>query len=379
MSTASGRAWVVVAAGGTGGHLYPGLALADELVRRGHDPSSVRFVGARRGVEAKVQALGGFPATFLPGRGISRRMSPQAALANLSALAGSLVGVAWALLLFARWRPAVVASFGGYASFPCVVAAALYKVPVVVVDLDAVPGFVNRWAAKLRRSVTFRGVPVREEMANVDRTPLGRRRAKHRLGLPAGAAVVAVSGGSLGSRRINRAAVQLAQLWAARPDLAVYHVVGRREWDSFVPPVLGEGGLAYRAVPYQQDMASLYSAADIAVQRAGASALAELALAGLPSVLVPLPSAPGGHQEANAEAMAAAGAAVVVADSELDGRRLAEILDAVLADPARLEAMGAAAKSLARPRASEELAELVESTARRPAANYVRKAVASAR
>jgi UDP-N-acetylglucosamine--N-acetylmuramyl-(pentapeptide) pyrophosphoryl-undecaprenol N-acetylglucosamine transferase len=375
---AGGRAWAVIAGGGTGGHVYPGVALAAELVRRGHDPLSVRFVGARRGVEAKSQALAGFPATFLPGRGLARSFSLEAAFCNLRALAGTSAAMARTFALFARWRPAVVVSLGGYASLPCVVAAALYAVPVVVVDLDAVPGLVNRWAARLPRSSVYKGVPVRPDVANVDRSPDARLQAKHRLGLPGSAVVVAVSGGSLGSLRLNRAASELVELWAERQDLAVYHVVGWRDWASFARPVVAGRGLSYRAVPYQEDMATLYSAADVAVQRAGASAVAELALAGLPSLLVPLPGAPGGHQAANAQAMEAAGAAVVVPDSELDGERLAKELDSLIADRGRLESMASAAKSLARAEAAEELADLVERAALRPPAGEPRKAVAGA-
>jgi UDP-N-acetylglucosamine--N-acetylmuramyl-(pentapeptide) pyrophosphoryl-undecaprenol N-acetylglucosamine transferase len=381
MSSLSGRAWAVVAGGGTGGHVYPGVALAKELVRRGHEATSVHFVGARRGVEAKSQALAGFAVTLLPGRGLVRQLSVKGVARNLGALAGACAATAKAIALFSRWRPAVVVSFGGYASLPCVAAAALHRVPVVVVDLDAVPGLVNRWAARLPGSSVYSGVPVRPEMAQVDRTPSARRRAKERLGLPAEAVVVAVSGGSLGSARLNQAAVRLAELWADRQGVAVYHVVGQRDWEGFVqrsPRAPKAGALCYRAVPYQEDMPSLYSAADVAVQRAGASSVAELALAGVPSVLVPLPGAPGGHQEANARAMAEAGAAVVVADSELDGERLAKELEAVLADPVRLEAMAAAAKSLARPNASQELADVVERSALRPPARAREEVVAGA-
>jgi len=360
MKAAERRTWAVIAGGGTGGHVYPGVALASELLRRGHSAASVRFVGARRGVEAKSTALAGFGATLLPGRGLVRRLSVKGAAQNLLALAGTCAGVFMAVVLFMRWRPAVVVSFGGYASLPCVAAAALYGVPVVVVNLDAVPGLVNRWASRLPGSVVFEGVPVRPEMATIDRGDEARRRAKEHLGLPAGAAVVAVSGGSLGSLRINRATARLAALWASRTDRAVYHVVGLRDWESFEPPALGAGGLTYRAVPYQEDMAALYTAADVAVQRAGASSVAELALAGLPSVLVPLPGAPGGHQMANARAMAVAGAAVVVPDDELDGERLATELEALLTSPARLEAMGTSARARARPAAASELADLVE-------------------
>jgi len=369
--------WAVIAGGGTGGHLYPGLAVARELVAHGHDPRSVRFVGARRGLEARTEALAGFPSTLLPGRGLRRSFSPPDLVANARALAGSMAAAAIAVRLFATWRPAVVVSLGGYASAPCVVAAAIWRVPVVVVNVDAVAGWANRLAASVAVAcavgapaaglprATFTGVPVRAAMAAVDRGPEGRRRARERLGLPVGAKVVAISGGSLGSLRINRATLELAGLWAGRDDVAIRHVVGRRDWDEFHKPGRATGSLVYQQVPYEEDMPALYAAADVAVQRAGANTVAELALAGVPSVLVPLPGAPGDHQGANARSLAGAGGAIVIADAEVDGPRLARDLDALVQSPERLTRMGEAARALGHPDAAAAVAALVEGHARR--------------
>ena len=378
-----GRTWAVIAGGGTGGHLYPGVAVARALVARGHDPASLRFVGARRGLEAKTRALDGFPLTLLPGRGLDRQLSAGSLVANMEALAGGLAAVAMAVISFSKWRPAVVISLGGYASLGCVVAAYLWRVPIVVVNVDAVPGAVNRLAARvaaasavaspdvdLARSVPT-GVPVRAEMLAIDRSPAGRRAARQRLGLPAETKVVAVSGGSLGSRRINRATLELAELWAGRTDVAIRHVVGRRDWSEVESATVPTEGLTYQRVEYEEDMVSFYGAADIAVQRAGANTVAELALAGVPAVLVPLPTAPGDHQGANARAMASAGGAVVIPDNELDGPRLARELDALITDGSLLAGMAAAAQTLARPQAAEEVARLVEERALRLAPDGV--------
>ena len=179
--------------------------------------------------------------------------------------------------------------------------------------------------------------------------------------------MVAVSGGSLGSLRINRATLELADLWAERSDVIIRHVVGTRDWAELQKAVPPRGSLVYQQVKYEKDMASLYTAADIAVQRAGANTVAELAVAGLPSVLVPLPGSPGDHQGANARSMARAGGAVVIEDDELDGARLAKELDVLLGDPGRLGRMGQAARRLARPDAAEAVARLVEERARRTA------------
>jgi UDP-N-acetylglucosamine--N-acetylmuramyl-(pentapeptide) pyrophosphoryl-undecaprenol N-acetylglucosamine transferase len=380
--TGAPSTWAVIAGGGTGGHLYPGIAVAEALVEHGHDPATLRFVGARRGLEAKAGALERFPVTLLPGRGLVRRVSLRSLVANSEAVAGLCAAVAIAVFSFSKWRPAVVISLGGYASFACVVAASLWRVPVVVVNLDAVPGVANRLAARtavasavsspevdLPRSVVT-GVPVRASLVTVDRRPAARAAARERLGLPPNGQVVAVSGGSLGSLRVNRATLELAELWAARTDVVVRHVVGGRDWTEFQGAPRQRGPLVYQQVEYEQDMVSLYSAADVAVLRAGANTVAEVALAGVPAVLVPLPGSPRDHQGANARLLASAGGAVVVPDEELDGARLAKELDALLADPGRLASMGQAVKALGRPGAAEAVALLAEEHARpRPLAH----------
>jgi UDP-N-acetylglucosamine--N-acetylmuramyl-(pentapeptide) pyrophosphoryl-undecaprenol N-acetylglucosamine transferase len=372
-------AWAVIAGGGTGGHLYPGVAVATALVERGHEPASLRFVGARRGLEAKTRALEAFPVTLLPGRGFDRKISARSLLANIEAVAGGLAAVAMATVFFSKWRPSVVISLGGYASLGCVVAAFLWRVPIIVINVDAVPGAVNRWAARVAvasavgaadvqlAEAIFTGVPVRSEMQAIDRSPDGRQAARDRLGLPPDRTVVAVSGGSLGSLRINRATLELARTWAGRKDVAIRHVVGRRDWPEFENAAVPAGGLVYQRVEYEEDMVSFYGAADVALQRAGANTVAELALAGVPAVLVPLPGSPGDHQGANARSMASAGGAVVIPDGELDGARLAQELEALLAQPSLLSSMGAAAKALGRPAAAEDVAQLVEERARQGA------------
>ncbi len=375
MKGPGGATWAVIAGGGTGGHLYPGIAVAEVLVARGHDRGSLRFVGARRGLEGRVGALAGVPFTLLPGRGFVRQVSLRGLLRNFQAAAELSLGVATAVARFYRWRPAVVISTGGYASVPCLVAAAAWRVPVVAVSLDAVPGVADRLAARracacavagtgslLPRAVVT-GVPVRPEMSAVDRSPPRRRQARERLGIPVAAKVVLVSGGSLGARRVNLATLDLVSRWAKRADVAVRHVVGARDWEEMRASAPRTEGLTYQPVRYEEDMATAYSAADVAVQRAGASTVAELALAGVPAVLVPLPGAPGNHQAANADALCRAGGAVVVPDAELDGERLSKELEALLGDGERLARMGAASRRLARPEAAGEIAGLVESCA----------------
>ncbi|MEO6121564.1 MAG: glycosyltransferase, partial [Acidimicrobiales bacterium] len=200
----------------------------------------------------------------------------------------------------------------------------------------------------------------------IDRSDAGRHVARAALGLPGGAVVVAVVGGSLGSRRINDAVFGLVEAWSDRHDVAVRHAVGARDWSAVQdrlprPPV---GGLIYQPVEYEERMSVLLAAADLIVCRSGGS-VAELAAAGLPSVLVPLPGAPGDHQSANAAAVARSGAAVVVADAELTAERLATELGPLVADGARRAAMARAAAALSRPDAAERVADLLERHGRR--------------
>ena len=365
--------WAIVAGGGTAGHVLPGLAVARALVARGHPPATVHWVGSRIGIEARLVPEAGFGVTLLPGRGIERRLSR----ASVTAVLGLAAAVAAGVALVARRRPAVVVALGGYASVPCAVAAVALRVPLVLCEQNAVPGAANRYLARFARAaaVSFPGTelprarvtgnPVRPEILAVDRSR-DRERARAALGLPVDRRVVAAFGGSLGARRINLAVVAALQRWAERDDLAVRHVVGRRDWTLVgeATPDLEDADLVYSPTEYEDRMDLVLGAADLAVCRAGATTVAELAVVGLPAVLVPLPGAPGDHQTANARHLVDAGAAVLVPDGELDGDRLAAEVDALLGDPESLERMSRAATAFARRDAAEAVAALVEEHAR---------------
>lgn len=373
----------VIAGGGTGGHVVPSLQVARAMVARGHDPGTVELYGSRRGHEASLWPTLEFPYTLLPGRGIQRSLKPAALLANLGAVLGLIWACARALGSFARRRPRVVVIVGGYASFPAGVAALLTRVPVVSVNTDAVPGAVNgllgRFAAA--NAVAFEGTemprthvtgtPVRPELAGLDRSSEGRRAGRVALGLPPERQTTTAMGGSLGALRVNRAVAEVARSWADDADRSLYHVTGRRDYDTFsagpdeIAASGGEDkGLCYRVVPFEDHMAGLYAAADVCVSRAGAMSVAELLITGVPAILVPLPGAPRDHQTRNAEALVALGAAVHLPDPECDGGRLRKELEALLEDPDRLQAMGEAARRHAHPDAAARIAELVDANAR---------------
>lgn len=375
--------YALVAGGGTAGHLQPALAIAEALVERGHERTSIEFVGSRRGQDGAVLEGRGFPFTLLPGRGLTRSFRPADLARNLGAIGGLGVATARAVVVVARARPRVVVSVGGYASLPASVAAVALRAPLVLVNVDAVPGAANRLLGRFAKAsavgwegcplprATVTGTPVRPEITAVRRSPDDRRKARRVLGLPEDRAVVAAFGGSLGARRINDAVAGLVGLWSDRRDVAVYHVVGRRDWSSGpwrLGPAPGERdrpeGIEVVAVPYEDHMDRVYAASDVVVCRAGAMTVAELAVTGVPAVLVPLPGAPGDHQTANARVLERAGAAVLLPDVECDGPILARCLDRLLGDPSLLASMERAAAALGRPEAAAEGARVVDAHAR---------------
>jgi undecaprenyldiphospho-muramoylpentapeptide beta-N-acetylglucosaminyltransferase len=365
--------FALVAGGGTAGHVLPGLAVANALVARGHDPATIHFVGSERGLESSLVPAAGFGLTVLPGRGIQRRLT----LENVAAVWGLLKAVFMGIGLVRRRRPQVVLVLGGYASVACVIGAVLWRVPIVVAEQNARAGAANRLAGRFARAsaVPFpetdlprkvvTGNPVRAEVLAIDRVG-GRAEAREALGLPLDRTVVAVVTGSLGARKVNQAVRAAVPTWAERSDLAVRHVIGSRDFEVMAAdaPDLPEGGLLYQQVRYEDRMDLLLAAADLLVGRAGGTTVAELAEVGLPGLLVPLPIAPRDHQTANAAALVGAGAAILVPDGELDGPRIVRELQPLLDDPDRLVAMGEAARSLAHPDAADRVADLVEAHAR---------------
>lgn len=366
--------FALIAGGGTAGHLLPGIAVAHALVASGHDPSTIHFVGSARGIETDLVPAAGFTLTALPGRGIQRRLTP----ANLGAVLGLLRAVVQGIGLVRRRRPAVVLVVGGYASVATVVGAVLWRVPMVVAEQNARAGAVNRLASRFARvcAVPFpetdlphavvTGNPVRPEVLAIDRAT-DRDRARTELGLPTDRLVIAVVTGSLGARRVNRAVREALPMWIDRSDLAIRHVIGRRDWETMQQPPIDLDGhaLVYQSIEYEDRMDLVLAAADLLIGRAGGTTIAELAEVGLPGVLVPLPGAPRDHQTANGQALVRAGAAVMIPDAELDGARLAAEIAPLLASPDLLTGMAEAAASLAHPDAASKVAALLEQAAGR--------------
>jgi UDP-N-acetylglucosamine--N-acetylmuramyl-(pentapeptide) pyrophosphoryl-undecaprenol N-acetylglucosamine transferase len=346
---------VVIAAGGTAGHVVPALAVADALRERG---AEVEFVGGER-AEAELVPQAGYGFHPLRVMGLERRRPLRAAQAV--ALAAAATGRARRLLR--RLDPDAVLAGGGYVAGPVGLAAWSRRLPLALSEADSHLGFANRLLAPLARRV-FLAFPLGDRQGGkyvvtgravpADTGKVDHAAARRRFGIDSDQRCVLVFGGSLGARRLNDAAIDA---FGAASPCPVLHVAGRRDYDDLRRRLdeLGAPG-HYHLHPYVQPFAEALAAADLVVARAGGSVL-ELAAAGLPAVLVPYPHATAGHQTANARFMERAGAAVVVPDSELDGPRLAREVGRLLGSVQMLVEMARAARQAALPDAAERIAE----------------------
>ena len=363
--TANGRALnVVIAGGGTGGHLYPGIAVARELQRVAQ--AQVSFAGTAAGIEARVVPREGFELDVIRSAGLKGK-SPEAVLWGAVLVPIGLID-AWRLV--SRRVPAVVIGVGGYSSGPVVMTAALRGIPTLVMEQNAVPGFTNRSLARFVRAAAVTwpetakyfggkafvsGNPVRAEfLQTVEGT---NATAEHDGGTPP--ARVLIFGGSQGAHAINVAMVAAApELVRRRPGLQIVHQTGAADRDV-VDQGYRRAGIEARVEPFLYAMDREMTAADLVVCRAGATTLAELAAAGKPAVLVPLPTAADDHQRRNADATARAGAAVALEQRALTGDSLAAEILRLLDDPGLRARMSAAALALAKPDAARVIAERV--------------------
>jgi len=348
---------VLFAGGGTGGHLYPALAVAQQL-RATRGDFEARFLGSAQGLEAKLVPAHGFALTLIPGSGFRRLgLSGRA-----RALLGLVRGLVAALASVRRERPDVVLATGGYASLATGLAAAVLGRPLVVQEQNSIPGFTNRVLGRLAREVhvafpaaaaRFRGARCVYCTGNPLRPEL-MRPASPPDGIPAGVPLVLVVGGSRGARSINAAVGDAIPRLAARRR--IFWVWQTGELDHAATAPRWRDAPDVRVHAYLHDMAALLQAATLVVCRAGAMTIAELAALGKVAILIPFPGAVDDHQTANARVLADVGAAVLLPDRELTGERLANEVAVLLDDPIRLAAMQERSRGEARPHATEQLA-----------------------
>jgi len=346
---------VVIAGGGTGGHLFPGVAVAHELRKRRAD-AEVTFAGTSRGIEARVVPREGFALDVIRSGGLKGKSIVDRLRGFGLVPLGLLDG--WRII--SRRRPNLVIGVGGYSSGPVVLVAAARGIPTLLLEQNAVPGLTNRLLAPFvaAAAVTFdstqaffgskafvSGNPVRDEFLQVSAS----ERPRHDLPSDVG---VLIFGGSQGAHAINLAMVEAApELARSGPRLRLTHQTGERDLEM-VRSGYRRAGLEAEVEPFLDDMGRRVRNADLIVSRAGATTLAELTAAGKPAILIPLPTATDDHQRKNAETLAASGAARVVLQREASGARLAQSILALVEDAGERERMALAARRLGRPDAA---------------------------
>jgi UDP-N-acetylglucosamine--N-acetylmuramyl-(pentapeptide) pyrophosphoryl-undecaprenol N-acetylglucosamine transferase len=348
---------IVIAAGGTGGHLYPGIAVARRFAAR-CPGTDVLFVGHRGGLEERLLPREGFRLVTVT----VRALQGQSRVAQARALGALGLGTLQALRLLWRVHPHLVVGAGGYVMGPVVLAATLLRVPRVLMEQNLVPGLTVRSLARFAqlvfisfpesaaslpgRTVEYTGTPVREEICQIGVAE--PREADGELHL-------LVFGGSQGAHRLNQAMMQAAPWLAAhQPRLCLVHQTGLAD-AAAVTQAYAQAGLRAEVLPFLHDMADRYRWADLVLCRAGASTLAELTTCGKPAILVPYPYAADDHQRYNAMALQQQGAAQVILDAELTGARLYEVLEPLLRKPELLQQQAACSRAFGRPQAADAI------------------------
>jgi len=348
----------IVAGGGTGGHVIPALAIANEL--KNSYAAEVLFIGTARGIENRLVPAAGYPLQLVR----------VGALKNVSLVtrvktAFDLPRAVWsASRMLNEFAPDVVIGVGGYASGPAMLAAVVKHIPTLAFEPNVVPGFANRVVArfvsgaavhfeetaKYFRHAEVTGVPVRQAFFDIPALESNKKRG----GVP----TLLVFGGSQGAHAINEAMIRcLPELLRQAPGMHIIHQTGEHDYNGALAAykLLGESAEVFKFI---EDMPAAFARADLVVCRSGASTVAEITAAGKPAIFVPFPRAADDHQRVNAEALAESGAAVVVEEFKLEGVWLAETIAALLGDPRRLEVMSQAARGLAHPNAARDIAAM---------------------
>lgn len=360
---------VIVTGGGTGGHIYPALAIAQGIMAQNAE-HKILYVGTRESMEARLVPNHGFDFAGVSGQGLPRKLSP-----DMIKVAGKSVKALWETKeILKNFHPDLIVGTGGYVSGPVVLTGAIFGIPTLLHEQNALPGITNRILSHLVRRVllTFPeseeyfgvkkklkvvGLPVRPEIGRVSR----EEGAKH-FGLKSGRLTLLVTGGSRGARTLNQAMLTVLKGLERRPEIQVIWATGQATHTETMTALRRQGldpdFPSWRILEYLADMPEAYACADLCVGRAGAASLAELAIAGKPGILIPYPFAAENHQEYNAQAVVKAGAARMILDKELTGERLQEQINVLLINRAELAKMSTAAFSLAKPQALNDIVKI---------------------
>lgn len=358
-----GKLRVLIAGGGTGGHIIPALAIARELSTR--FDAEVRFVGTSRGLETRLVPQAGYPLDLIQ----VGQLNNVSLTTRLKTVAGLPMGLFSCFGLLRRFRPQVVIGVGGYASGPGMMAAILSRIPTLAFEPNAMPGLVNRWVGKWVSAAAVNFEPARRYFRHAEVTGIPVRSEFFHLEKRSDNALphLLVFGGSQGARILNTLMPQVVtRLLDAVPGLTILHQAGARQAEAAQEAYVKSGAdpKRWQVHPFLDDMAARFQAADLVLSRSGASTVAELAAAGKASLLIPFAAAADDHQRKNAEVLAREGAADLLLESEAAPDRLLERLISLLRDAPRVHQMGEQARKLAHPDAASRIAEMAAQLAK---------------
>ncbi|MEL1134231.1 undecaprenyldiphospho-muramoylpentapeptide beta-N-acetylglucosaminyltransferase [Desulfitobacterium sp. THU1] len=365
---------VIVTGGGTGGHIYPALAIAKGILAKVPD-SEILYVGTREGMEARLVPEAGISFKGVSGQGLPRKIS----LDTLK-VGGKTIKALWETKeILKKYKPDLVVGTGGYVSGPVVLTAALFGIPTLLHEQNALPGITNKILTRfvrkvmvtfpesiahfgVRKKLILTGLPVRPEIGSIS-----RQKGAERLGLRPEHLTLLVTGGSRGARSINQAMPKVLKQLATHPEIQVIWATGKATYQETLETLKAEGiqwqRENWRVLEYLKDMPEALACADLFVGRAGATTLAEIMVAGKPGILIPYPFAAENHQEFNARALEKDGAARVILDRDLTGENLWAVIQGLVEKPEQLAEMSRSARNSGQPNALDKIVKVCLDTA----------------
>ena len=366
--------FAVITGGGTSGHVVPALAIAELLQDAGYPQEKLHFIGTINGVETSLVPPTGLAMSLFSVKGFTRKLAISSIFKNLSALASLNSATSQAVALLKSLQPTVVISVGGYASLPATRAAKKLKIKTVTVSYDRQPGLATKWQARSSsatavaylpsdlKNAKLTGAPVRKILRNLN-IKESRIDARKKLDIPLERKVICITGGSLGSAKLNSVARSVVESHQNRDDLCVIHLTGQRYINDDIPQIKSDAKILYRRLESTVEMQDVYGASDLVVARAGASTVAEISTIGIPSVLVPWSDSAEDHQTSNANWLGDLGGAVVMNELKDSTATIAQCVVHLVDDQAKLSTLAQSAKLAGAQHRNSSLAQLIISVA----------------
>lgn len=367
----------IITGGGTGGHIYPALAVANRLMEKGWD---VLYIGSRTGLEGKIIPREGLAYQEVSVAPLPRRLTPRV----LGAIFKTTTGIFQAFQLIKEYQPDVVLGTGGFVAGPVVLAATLKGIPTVIHEQNVYPGFTNKllsyrvdrialnfadadqfFSSNVREKLVVTGNPIREIILKTS-----KEEGLKEFGFSVHRKTLLVFGGSQGSMSINRAMLELYKYYENSREIQIIHLTGEKNYQQIMEEIKKRGialdkNRNYKIMPYLSKMEFAYAVADLIIYRAGATGIAEITARGIPAILVPYPFAAENHQEYNARNLEKHGAAIMISDDQLNGKILINKIEDLIKNERKLKEMALNSKKLGQPDATEKLVKLVEEVARK--------------